>query len=414
MELDLEWDPPLKTRSGAAQRLCGIRVFYDFAWRDVFPDQRTQFQRGQILAQTVQEQCPDELEPALLLTRRTDVAQGYRTTDTHSLYVVNIDEWLRTPDNAALAYLANHLPVDASAVRAFVEDQLNVGHVAEWLGQDTERLAQLAQVVDLRSIQPTSPQQAVDAITTLGALDPEDVDKLIEFVVRLTDAGQRAELFRGATQDEPGRRLAALVLQERTDDRVADAHRDLADYKALLDGQETTETEMQRFLAEHPLLFGLDYASIQPQASGPSGWMDFVLERFDGYNDLVELKGPNEEIIRAPAHLEGTAVPSPHTYRLSPALAQALAQAMAYRDRLTRFAEAAAELHGIRGEPREPRLLIVVGRLSMLAEHQRRVLRELNRSLHRAEVIPYDLIALRAEKIIENIERYIQGDASDA
>jgi hypothetical protein len=36
---------------------------------------------------------------------------------------------------------------------------------------------------------------------------------------------------------------------------------------------------MQRFLAAHPLLFGLEYASIRPQKAGPSGSMDFILER---------------------------------------------------------------------------------------------------------------------------------------
>lgn len=170
---------------------------------------------------------------------------------------------------------------------------------------------------------------------------------------------------------------------------------------------------MQRFLAEHPLLFGLEYASIRPQVSGPSGSMDFVLERFDGYNDLVELKGPNQAIIQAPVHEQGKAVPSPHSYRLSSALAQALAQAMAYRDRLTRFSSAAEELNGI-PKPREPRLLIVLGRLSTLADHQRRVLLELNRSLHRAEIVPYDLIAQRAQKTLDNLTRYLTGGPDDA
>lgn len=41
MELDLKWDPPLKSRWGAPQRLHGIRVFHDFEWRDVFPDERS-------------------------------------------------------------------------------------------------------------------------------------------------------------------------------------------------------------------------------------------------------------------------------------------------------------------------------------------------------------------------------------
>jgi hypothetical protein len=92
----------------------------------------------------------------------------------------------------------------------------------------------------------------------------------------------------------------------------------------------------QDFLATHSLLFGLEYASIRPQQSGPSGSMDFLLERFDGYNDVVELKGPNEPILRSREQEPGSGVPTPHRYRLGKELAHALPQALAYRDRLSR------------------------------------------------------------------------------
>lgn len=146
----------------------------------------------------------------MLLTRRTDVEQGYRTTETYSLFVVNIDEWLRTPDNAAFAYLAGHLPFKPTDVREFIENQLNVGHVAEWLRQDEGRLAQLAGLLGLGSNQPVSLQQALDTIAAPGALEQDAVHTLINFVLRLTEGDQRTELLRGATYDETGRRVAAL------------------------------------------------------------------------------------------------------------------------------------------------------------------------------------------------------------
>lgn len=421
MKLDLEWEPALKFRWGSQERLCGIRVFYDFRWRDLFPDERTQFKRGQALARTVIEKCPEGLKPALLLTRRTDVEQGFRKTPTYLVFVVNIDEWRTTAENPAYSYLADHLAVDPQElkefadlselgdpekVRAFVSRQLDVEQVAEWLGEDASRLQRLTEIVDLGASPGVSVTQALDAIGALGQLSTDELQTLTAFVVRLTDADQRADLFRGATQDEAGRRVAGLVLRERLEDRVSDARDDLAEYQELLAADMTTETDMQRFLADHPLLFGLEYASIRPQTGGPSGAMDFVLERFDGYNDLVELKGPGDKIIKAPSQKAQAGVPSPHNYKLSSGLSQALAQAMAYRDRLTRFGSAAEELHGI-PNPREPRLLIVLGRLSSLETHQRHVLQELNRSLHRAEVIPYDLIAARAEATLTNIVTYL-------
>lgn len=421
MKLDLDWDPALKFRRGSHDRLCGIAVFYDFRWRDIFPDERTQFKRGQALARTVIEKCPDGLTPALLLTRRKDVEQGFRKTSNYLLFVVNIDEWRSTTENPTYSYLADHLAVDPhelkdfanlsefgdpEKVRAFVSRQLDVEQVAEWLADDTSRLDRLAELLDLGPSAGVSFTQALDALGALSELGSEELQTLTDFVVRLTDADQRADLFRGATQDEAGRRVAGVVLRERLEDRVADARADLRAYQELLAGQETTETDMQRFLADHPLLFGLEYASIRPQTAGPSGAMDFMLERFDGYNDLVELKGPGDKIIKAPSQPAQSGVPSPHNYKLSSGLSQALAQAMAYRDRLTRFGTAAEELHGI-PNPREPRLLIVLGRLASLETHQRHVLQELNRSLHRVEVIPYDLIATRAEATLTNIIAYL-------
>ncbi|GAB3263676.1 Shedu anti-phage system protein SduA domain-containing protein [Nocardioides dilutus] len=424
----LDWDgEPLYYRWGAPERLCGILVFYDFQWRDVFPDHRTHFRRGQVLARTVIDRCPSGLTPALLLTRRDDVEQGFVSTETYSLFVLNIDEWLNTPDNPALAYLANHLSVDprelggfaqlselggADEVRAFVERQLDVEHVAGWLEQDPARMQRLAELVDVGHTHPATVKQALDALGALGGLDEEGVQRLIEFVLKVTDDAQRADLIRHATATKEGREVTGEVLSERIEDRLEDARRDLAGYRALLVKPKATETDMQRYLAEHPLLFGLQYARIRPQLRGPSGSMDFILERLDGYNDLVELKGPSDKIIKAPRHEAGAPVPSPHSYKLSAGLSQALAQALAYRDRLTRYASAAEELGGIRNA-REPRLLIVLGRLTSLEEHQRQVLLELNRSLHRVQIIPYDQIADKAQTTLDNIAKYLEHAPND-
>lgn len=349
MALDLEWDRPLRSRWGAPKRLGGIRVFHDFVWLDVFPDERTHFRHGQKLAEVVQRRCPDRLTPALLLTRRTDVEQGIRTTERYFLYVLNIDEWLGAPEDFALAYLATHLAVepenlsrfanlsligDPADIGPFLERQLSVERVAAWLERDGDRLEALSRLVDLGASAPDGLEPALDAIEALGTLDEPQLRRLVDFVVQLTDPEQRAVLLRGATTDPLGRETAAAVLHERVAERIADARQDLDEYRALLDDPNTRESDMQQFLTTHPLLFGLEYASIRPQQSGPSGSMDFLLERFDGYNDVVELKGPNETILKSREDGPRPAVPTPHRYRLGKELAHALPQALAYRDRL--------------------------------------------------------------------------------
>jgi len=196
------------------------------------------------------------------------------------------------------------------------------------------------------------------------------------------------------------------VLAERTPQRVQDARDAMAAYQALLANEASTETTMQKFIENNLWLLGLDYARMRPRKTGPSGAMDFLLERYDGFHDLLELKSPHDPLITAPDIAEGDAVPPPHEYALSKSLAQALAQAIVYRDRLTRYPEVAAELYGL-PHTRDPRLIIVVGKADSLPEHRRRVLQELNKSLHRIEVVPYDILAKRADAMLANVERYL-------
>jgi hypothetical protein len=154
-----------------------------------------------------------------------------------------------------------------------------------------------------------------------------------------------------------------------------------------------------------------------------TGTMDFILERFDGFQDVLELKDPQDSIITVKPQKRGSrAAPRPSAYALSADLAQALGQVHAYRDRLTRHAEATEDLLGL-PLSRDPRLIIVIGRADRLPEHSQRVLTELNKSLHRVAVVPYDVLARRAGAVLDNVEKYLlvaqgqsaqSGDAAQA
>jgi hypothetical protein len=130
--------------------------------------------------------------------------------------------------------------------------------------------------------------------------------------------------------------------------------------------------------------------------------VDFLLERFDGFHDLLELKSPGDSIFEVHSR---EAIPSPSAYRLSRPLALALAQVHAYKDAL-RFEDAVEKLYGL-PHTREPRSIILIGRASDLTEAEERLLREFNRSLHRVEVVPFDVLARRACVLLDNVERYL-------
>jgi hypothetical protein len=422
VECDLSWDSPLSHRKGAAERLCGIDVFHDFEWLDVFPDGRTQFRNGKSLASFAQERCPDGKIPALLLTRRKDVRQGIHETDRLSLFVVDIEEYRTAEGSTALSYLAAHLGVDITEIerlhdiaastdpdvlRTFIEVSLKVEHIAAWAGGDESRMGQLREVLGEIDPQPRTAGEAVAALKTMESLPVEDIRAIAELLGGITDRDERLELLRAVTSDPTGRYVTGEVLAERTAQRIDDARAAIAAYQALLEDDASNETAMQRFIEEHIWLLGLDYAALRPRKLGPSGAMDFILERFDGFHDLLELKSPHDEIVKASDVPEG--VPPPHEYALSRTLGQALAQALVYRDRLTRFPDVAHEIYGLR-HARDPRLIIVIGKADSLPEHRRRVLYELNKSLHRVEVVPYDVLAKRAEAVLTNVELHLIGE----
>lgn len=405
---------------GSRTRLCGIDVFHEFRWRDEFRDERTQFRNGQCLARFVREKASPGKTPALLLTLRDGLRQGFRHTRNFSVFVVNLPEYTAAAGDTALSYLAGHLGVDITdveqlhqfaagadpeAVRAFVEAHLDLEAVANWMAQAEGRRDELLRVVGSDG-PPTTLGGTLAASEALESLSSDDVQFLAEFFGSASTRQQRLDLLRAVTTDPDGRTATGEILVERIPERIQDAREALSDYEQLLSEPTTSETAMQQFIEAHMWLLGLDYAVMRPRKTGPSGASDFLLQRYDGFHDLLELKSPQDDIIRAPSVRELEPVPSPHEYALSPALAQALAQAIVYRDRLTRHAAAADELHGL-PYARDPRLIIVVGRASSLPEHRRRVLFELNKSLHRMEVVPYDVLALRAKAMLDNVEEHL-------
>lgn len=65
---DLNWDVPLDHGKGAPSNMLGIDLFFDFDWIELVGHPRMQFPNGLCLARRVLRECPDDKEPALLLT----------------------------------------------------------------------------------------------------------------------------------------------------------------------------------------------------------------------------------------------------------------------------------------------------------------------------------------------------------
>lgn len=415
----LGWEPALRYRQGAPYNLCGIAVFYDFRWSAYFGDGRAQFANGRRLAAQVIKDCPQGLQPALLLTDQDDVDEGAVPTDSYYVMVVNLPRYLESAEaDAAAAYLAQRLgrgltrakrfsevdDVDSAELAQWLGGRLDIEVLTQWAGENSERIELLravaAQADGASAESETDVQRALTALSVLQELDADVARAVGELVSTETDPEARIELLRALTHDIDGRYATGEVLRERTRDRLADARAAADEFEDLL--TRAGEKELQEFLELHPWILGLDYAQTRAREHIPRGAVDFLLERFDGFHDLLELKGPGDRLFDVQSQAD---LPSASAYRLSRPLSLALAQVHAYRDTL-RHEETLDRLYGLQ-HTREPRIIILIGRAAALTEAEKRLLREFNCSLHRVEVVPFDLVAQRARASLDNVERYL-------
>lgn len=420
MQEALEWDEPLGYRRGARQRLRRVDVFYDLDWGAYFPDRRVQFRGGQALADQVIEDCPEGKRPALLLTDRDDIEEGARLTEDSYVVVVNLPHYTASADdaNAATAYMARRLgrgitraksfsdlsDADAKQLTAWLDDNLDGGALARWAGDNKDRLALLREiggsVGDVEG-EGENVDRAVAALEALEEVDPRIAEAIAALVTKQSDLDARLELLWALTDDDAGRLATSETLNARLPERLDDARAAADELSEVL--RTGGETEVQEFLESHPWLLGLHYAQIRARQPVVRGAVDFLLERFDGFHDLLELKSPDDRIFET--HGKNTDIRSASAFRLSRPLALALAQVHAYRDALSE--ESAHEkLYGL-PHTREPKITILVGLSSELTEQEERILRELNRSLHRVEIVPFDVLARRAHVVLDNVERYL-------
>lgn len=421
----VEWDPPLQHRRGSPNRLLGIDIYYDFEWFDVFPNARAQFKNGKSMAHLIRDGCPEGKTPALLLTVRDDANEGLVESETHHVVAVKIRRYLeRATGDAAFSYFGHDLDSTGmgiaelrtlaarpEVVRTVVERELGPEHIVEWAQGNADRVAQLrniAGVGDGTAVRADLPT-VLATLQAMDGIDQEVATALVGLLGQDLDKDVRLRLLHALTEDATGRYATTEVLRGRIYDRLGDARVVTQQYAVLL-AEDAGETALQAFIETSPWLLGMDYLRVRERKALPRGTMDFILERYDGFHDVLELKSPQDDIIVAPAAVDGVPPPA-NDYRLSPALANALAQAHVYRDILTTGADVARNEYGLVNS-RDPRLIIVIGQAKPLPDHRARVLRELNLSLHRVEIVPYDVLADRANTTLDNIERYLTASTA--
>ena len=395
-----EWHPRLRTRTGSPTRLMGLRVCYDFNWRAVFGHNRAAFRHGQDLAKTVWSGCPAERTPCLLLTTKDDMEDGpLYTNDDHYLFVMRIHRYLA---EARAGVAANYLLTKFGVSNMVTARQIRMA--ASDPHQQDEILEVLANREGLTrwtSRNPATRATMLHEIASAHAEVREDVPSARDTAMNwIRSAG--ASAIRGVVDEvastKEGRR--AIAMADPTSGRAEDLREAATGYRELLASENPSETEFQDYIMKNPMLLGLEYAEVRSRQRLRLGELDFVARRHDGYHDLLELKGPNAEIIR----FLGGPEKRPSSYSLAPKLAQALAQVQLHREWIATSSREEREYYEV---TRDPRITIVIGRDSALPnETARKILRQLNVILHRTTVLPYDKLADRADAQLNSLVKF--------
>lgn len=424
-----DWPVRLSQRSSTV-RLDGIEVFYDFDWREVIGHDRSAFRNGQALTRYVTSECPEHLTPTLVLTCLDDQQPRSTVSNDRFVVVVPIHEYQAQSGADPAATFFNRLAkapitdltrlaqLSSDEVDGLLDLHLDKDGLEAWLGRSDQNRSALVEMVsakpellaDLASARPPLHRQ----VGALDALDDDLVAAFLDYLARVgwPDEAQRAALS-AVSRSPCGSKALGEALTDHLPARLQETRADAARYRDIIEDPGTTETRVQEFIERRPWLVGLEYHRVRGRLPVLRGETDFILDRFDGYYDVLELKSPNHAIVEEASQSRRGQPASPSQYRLSPQLGLALAQAHFYRYALSTMSPESAELYGL-PHHRHPVVTILIGRAADLSVAGRHLLKEFNLSLSRVQIIPFDQLADRIEGMVSNLETLLTRPTQEA
>lgn len=405
-------------------KLGNVRIYHNFQWDEKF--ERRTFRNGLRLASLVKSDCPAGSVASLILLSAPSVNEGIISEPPNYALVINIDSYMAraTPDAAAAYFtlrrgadirleITNVLARDSSLRDEVVISNMTTSYVMQWVGANPSRIEQIRALLNQIEDQPLAENAAIAdpsvVIELLNRLDfvPQTLaSTMLAVLARLaTESNEHQntllQLILGTTE---GRNIAAIELGGRIAERIQDIRDTLRVYEALINNSTTTETDTHEFIIEHPWLLGSDYIATRHEQPISRGRVDCFLEKFDGHHDLMELKSPNHRIVMS--NSEDATASSPTQFRLSPELSNAIAQVNRYLFILDRDNQFLANEYGIQNA-KHPKAFILIGKNSDCSQSETEVLQQLNKSLHRIEVLPFDTLILKCDAMLRYLERTI-------
>ncbi len=416
----IPWESPLSFKYGASENMCGIHIFYDFDWEEVFHHGKAQFRNGKCLANLVTSSCPSDKKPALLLTRNKYAKQGKVQGQGYCVTVVNIDNYLENASgDAATTYFAMLIKgsdvisaanidwsmLSESDIKTLFSKHINLELLRAWKNADPQRIDILISLLNESKIDPK--------VLVAGREN--------EFAAILP------EVFGKHFWDVLGQVGAELpdVLAHKRLWSIRNAQ--VEDFRTHLQKSDWLETDWQKFFEKNKWIFGygLSYQFLHILECRPSfggkdltgtGSLegDFLLATSAQikFTVLVEIKRPNSNLVSDKKYRN-------RTYEFGEDLVGGVAQ---LQQQCWRWA-----IEGSRTDENRdlledqdiythhPKGILVIGNTNDLKSNRdkMKIFESFRRNLHNPEVITFDELLSRAENAVQSYAEDARGKEKD-
>lgn len=204
--------------------------------------------------------------------------------------------------------------------------------------------------------------------------------------------------------------IPELIKNGMSKSKIEEKRNKIAEFKILISKKDVKEVaDIQFFLKNNPWLLGPEYKRLDFRDAGFSGNPDGRLLRIDGLSDILEVKLPCEELLRADT--------SGRQF-ISPKLSEALGQLTGYLEYYySEYAHERDDSTGLEilkdtfGKYYKPKGILLIGRrgkesvnsMSQTISAEPKNMRRLLSYFHWVEVLTYDDLIERAENGLNNL-----------
>jgi len=394
---DLSWKNTLNHRVGEVYCLMEMDIFYDFNWYELFGHDHDKFPGGRKLAKLVKNQCPTDKIPAILLTIDSNANEESKITDTHFFVIVKIKNYLlKFQEDTAATYFAlkqlgNHvIPTsDTNLLKVSKDIESNIKKIVELLTQIDASDLQISNdvLIPLIDFIKENYSALLDPNKTFLSLDKPFCKENAKEIKKLFSLEDRGEILSFIVNNKIIARDIELGLVQSTKEKA------ILEFENFLLIDEVEET-WQKWFEKNTWVLGTEFVRVLDERHiDTKNISDFLVEAYDGFLDIVEIKRPGGSLDFWANSLDhGNYIPHIN-------LIKAITQASIYIHEIEQEADSNKFLKRVDNiKVIKPRCILIYGRSNKWNPEQFEAYRILNSSYHNLTILTYDHVLQRARR----------------